>query len=357
MLCMKRRFFYFINLFVLLLPWTGSGSIFAKDVRGAAGTLPLVPVIKSDGSPDKITSYTLELLPGQVFSGWYYFWLVSGDSISASLSEEIDQPWLTISPTTFSSGSCEDIKPVEFTFQAPLEPGVYSVTIIDNNQNWDDVLVTIYVTSNPTIVDSRILEVPVNETHVQLDTIGWYGFTNFSCVDLYIPGDTSRAKYTLYPTVDWLKITPSQMTFRINQTAIVQKKFLITEPGSFEVYEVLEGQWFSSPRFIHWQVNVVSSIEEKYGLNPPGVFSLEQNYPNPFNPATTISYQLASLTDTDLSIYNTLGQKIITLFSGQQPAGMYHVRWDASGLPSGIYYYRLETGSGFAQTRKLILLR
>jgi len=357
MLSGDQRYCRFVNLIIISLLWAGSDNVSAKNATGASAMQPIIHSVAGNSDPDKIADYMLELLPGQEFSGWYYFWLVSGDSISASLSEETEQPWLTISPTTFSSAGCEDIQPVEFRFQAPMEPGVYSVNVIDNNQNWNDVVVTLYVTPNPVTVDSRVLELPVNETRVQLDTIGWYGFTNLSCLDLYIPGDTARAKYSLYPPVNWLKIAPSQMTIQINQTAIVQKEFTITETGSFDTYEVLEGQWFSSPRFIHWQVNVVSSVNGRSGLKAPAVTFLYQNYPNPFNPLTTINYQLASLTNADLSIYNTLGQKIIALFSGQQAAGMHQVQWDASGFPSGIYYYRLETTSGFTQTKKLMLLK
>jgi len=59
----------------------------------------------------------------------------------------------------------------------------------------------------------------------------------------------------------------------------------------------------------------------------------------------------------ELSIYNILGQKVITLVSKKQPAGSYKVNWDASGFASGVYLYRLEADKGYVQTRKLILLK
>lgn len=89
----------------------------------------------------------------------------------------------------------------------------------------------------------------------------------------------------------------------------------------------------------------------------PLTFSLAQNYPNPFNPITRIKYQLAQLSQVDLSVYNLLGQKVTTLISEKQPAGYYYVKWNANDYASGVYLYRLKTDKGFVQTRKLVLLK
>lgn len=89
----------------------------------------------------------------------------------------------------------------------------------------------------------------------------------------------------------------------------------------------------------------------------PTEFVLFQNYPNPFNPKTTISYQLPALSEVDLGIYNILGQKVATLVNTKQPPGRYKVMWDASSFASGLYFYILESSTGFVQTKKLILLR
>jgi unsaturated rhamnogalacturonyl hydrolase len=86
-------------------------------------------------------------------------------------------------------------------------------------------------------------------------------------------------------------------------------------------------------------------------------FTLNQNYPNPFNPKTVITYQLPSVREVELSIYNILGQKVITLVSKKQVAGSYRVEWDATGFASGIYIYRLETNEGFINTKKLIYFK
>lgn len=91
----------------------------------------------------------------------------------------------------------------------------------------------------------------------------------------------------------------------------------------------------------------------------PKSFTLHQNYPNPFNPATVIRYFLpdeAARHVVSLRVYNMLGQEVTTLVDAQQEAGEYRVQWNADGLPSGVYYYRLQAGS-YSETRKMLLLR
>ncbi len=89
----------------------------------------------------------------------------------------------------------------------------------------------------------------------------------------------------------------------------------------------------------------------------PQGFALRQNYPNPFNPTTVISYQLSAVSDVQLSVFNVLGQKVRTLVSNRQEAGSHSITFDADGLASGVYIYRLSTGNGFVRTKKMILLR
>jgi hypothetical protein len=87
----------------------------------------------------------------------------------------------------------------------------------------------------------------------------------------------------------------------------------------------------------------------------PKEFVLENNFPNPFNPSTTIRYGLPRKSQVSLTVYNTLGQQVSQLVSGEQEAGYHEVRFDASGLSSGVYFYRLSTSS-FVETKKLLLL-
>jgi hypothetical protein len=95
-------------------------------------------------------------------------------------------------------------------------------------------------------------------------------------------------------------------------------------------------------------------IEVDAGL--PKVFALEQNYPNPFNPSTTIRYQLPVASEVKLEVYDVLGKKIATLVNERQSAGSYQVVWNASGLSSGTYFYRLQAGT-FVETKKMIMVK
>lgn len=99
-----------------------------------------------------------------------------------------------------------------------------------------------------------------------------------------------------------------------------------------------------------------NGIIDEYSDFLPTSFSLKQNYPNPFNPSTVISYQLPVISDVEVSIFNLLGQKVVTLVSEKQNAGQHRVQWNASGFASGIYYYSLKAGE-FQQVRKMVLLK
>jgi plastocyanin len=99
--------------------------------------------------------------------------------------------------------------------------------------------------------------------------------------------------------------------------------------------------------------------------NPVGVddeniladkFELLQNYPNPFNPSTSIQYRVSSISNVSLKVYDVLGNEVATLVNEEKPAGVYSVNFDATGLSSGMYLYKLQA-AGFVETRKMILMK
>jgi hypothetical protein len=88
----------------------------------------------------------------------------------------------------------------------------------------------------------------------------------------------------------------------------------------------------------------------------PAAYEVMQNYPNPFNPSTRIRYGLPQKSQVTLSVFNTLGQEVANLVHGDYEAGYHETTFDASGLSSGVYFYRLKAGD-FVQTKKLLILR
>ncbi|MBN1634150.1 MAG: T9SS type A sorting domain-containing protein [Ignavibacteria bacterium] len=107
-----------------------------------------------------------------------------------------------------------------------------------------------------------------------------------------------------------------------------------------------------------WQ-SVVSNI--KFINEIANDFSLSQNYPNPFNPSTTIKFSIPSNGYVNLNVFNTLGQEVKTLVSGQLPAGTYNADFNGSNLTSGVYFYRLNytdnNGKQFSDVKKLMLIK
>jgi hypothetical protein len=96
-------------------------------------------------------------------------------------------------------------------------------------------------------------------------------------------------------------------------------------------------------------------INKNENQSPTG-FSLSQNYPNPFNPSTEIKYSIPQSGFVTLKVYNLLGQEIATLDNQEQAAGNYIVNFNAAALTSGVYVYKIQSGS-FSLTKKLMLLK
>ena len=88
----------------------------------------------------------------------------------------------------------------------------------------------------------------------------------------------------------------------------------------------------------------------------PNSFALEQNYPNPFNPSTMIRFELPTAANVTLRVFNSLGQEMALLVNQRNEAGYYQATWNASNVPSGIYFYRLQAGE-FIETNKMVLLK
>jgi photosystem II stability/assembly factor-like uncharacterized protein len=148
--------------------------------------------------------------------------------------------------------------------------------------------------------------------------------------------------YYGYPSsTDWTKIPYKLVGSVINLQFIgANILFVQTDKGCYYKFTIND---------------TTTSISESEPAQPTN-YSLQQNYPNPFNPSTVISFSLPIDEKVELSVYNLLGEKVVELVNSELLQGNHEVAFDATTLPSGIYFYRLYTPH-FSETKKMILLR
>jgi PGF-pre-PGF domain-containing protein len=112
-----------------------------------------------------------------------------------------------------------------------------------------------------------------------------------------------------------------------------------------------------------YKIEAVGKNEKKFvgdvisvEVDVPKGYALHQNYPNPFNPVTVIEFEIPEAGYVLIELYNSVGQKVRDIFAGELPAGYHKVRFDASGLSSGVYFYRMSAGK-FNAVRKMVIMK
>ncbi|NOG45501.1 MAG: T9SS type A sorting domain-containing protein [Calditrichaeota bacterium] len=194
-----------------------------------------------------------------------------------------------------------------------------------------------------------------------------YGDFSFNTLELWYDVDGQQYRILELDTLDFsgwklVKFPVSQFDgSEISLHSIVVKQ----QPGAYT-----QGTIYIDDL----QYDVVTALQKTDNPIILTKFNLQQNYPNPFNPNTTISYTVRANSNSPqqvkLVVYDLLGRRVKTLIDKPQQAGKYKVAFDASGLASGVYYYRIKigpstgsgtnssgSGSGFEQVRKMLLLR
>jgi Secretion system C-terminal sorting domain len=107
---------------------------------------------------------------------------------------------------------------------------------------------------------------------------------------------------------------------------------------------------------INATTGVVTSVNKSDNQTLPIGFELYQNYPNPFNPSTSISFSLPARSFVSLKVFDLIGREVTSIVSEELSAGKYMRQWSAKGMPSGVYFYRIQAGS-FIETKKFVLLK
>ncbi len=171
---------------------------------------------------------------------------------------------------------------------------------------------------------------------------------------------------TYNPGADSLEVTHTQPKFATSDTISWQFKYRApTTPGIVDtLYSVSnsvnadggpgpEDRWNFGENFL---VYVTGATAVKPQANLAGSFSLYQNFPNPFNPSTTISFDMPVSSDIELTVYDIEGREVETVATGRYQAGFHVVQFNANGLASGIYFYRLLVND-HSSMKKMVLLR
>ncbi|MCX6144966.1 MAG: T9SS type A sorting domain-containing protein [Ignavibacteriales bacterium] len=167
----------------------------------------------------------------------------------------------------------------------------------------------------------------------------------------FLPGNPARVWYTDYNNLLFSSDTGRTWSQQVIDTGKVFGRDIVFTDAT-------HGWLLCDNGRLYRTVNgnqIVSSVGNAEAVVPSG-FQLEQNYPNPFNPTTNFEFRIGNCGSVSLKVFDVLGREVATLVNGMRPAGVYKVRWDASSLPSGVYFYRLQAG-GFTQSRAMVLMK
>jgi hypothetical protein len=131
----------------------------------------------------------------------------------------------------------------------------------------------------------------------------------------------------------------------------------LADRASVEAFAVNETYMFAgTDQHGVWRRVRPGVVSAEVNQNIPQDFHLSQNFPNPFNPSTKIRYSIPQSSGVVIKVFDMLGKEIATLVNEEKPIGTYTIEFNATNLPSGIYFYQLQAPN-FTQTKKMILLK
>jgi hypothetical protein len=199
-----------------------------------------------------------------------------------------------------------------------------------------------------------------NQINAQEATLSWKastdGETDQKAITYNVMVGTAPGKFDVVSPLSDPESGYRRMPKSGTQGARTEATLKNLAPGTYYWrVQAVDNQFAGSPFSEEGTFTVTSTSADPDPL-APRVYALRQNYPNPFNPTTTIAYELPQASHVTVSVYDMLGRQVSVVVDGTLEAGFHEVRFDASGLSSGLYHYRLKAGS-FVQTRSMVLIK
>ncbi len=267
-------------------------------------------------------------------------------------------------PIIFESGEWDNEGKVA-DYNSDYEPHYNLITSENDVQVYEGVFVDVDQNITYTLLraaefvkDNRIPPVGFTTAHNSYDSTGIFGNalsdpnfnkeggtegTGMDVVTYKIPGEQNKT-YRVTAQVCYQSVKPE----------LVDHLRAISEPDITRFVNMYDGVP-NVPFIMESTVfDIVTGVETEPGLVTE--FKLEQNYPNPFNPGTNIRFQIVESGFVSLKVYDVLGNEVATLINKELSTGEFTAEFDASLLPSGIYYYRLDAGE-FSETKKMVLIK
>ncbi|GEM_PF-862673 len=230
--------------------------------------------------------------------------------------------------------------------------------LFPSNTQFVDETTTYTGTMGPSvegIPETRLIPFEVSNNTLQISAeLGWSGGVD---IDLYLL-DPDGKQVASSASLD----NPEVLSYWVTRPGTYSYKLVgyATVVADYTLTSTLTKAISSQPAASQSASHAKEAIAVKENA-APGEFNLFQNYPNPFNPTTSITYQLPHDGFVKFKIYDVLGREMVTLVDGAQSAGLHSVTFNASGLPSGVYYYRIDVndskGNHFSRVNKMALMK
>ena len=304
-----------------------------------------------------------------VWSGWNSFSTpVAPDEApivaSALIDVELDEDF-GIDTVAVLSDHFEDPEGESLSFDIVSSPGfllieLQSDTLIfhskQDSSGTGEIVLRATDPGGQSVTDTMMVTVnPVNDAPFIIQIPDTLEFTTNDTLSLVLDSSFADIEDALSDLDVQVVVDPSDviLTFDPNTLEITLSSPVYTGLGSVTLTVTdTEGASVQVILILNIKLGTSSEINDEV----PDEFSLNQNYPNPFNPTSTISFGIPKAGEVRLEVYNMLGQKVSTLIDQKMQAGWHSVQFDASGLSSGTYIYRIQSGS-FVQTEKMMLIK